>query len=78
MAPPTALATLLARNARDLMSCIEPDSALCPSPLALVLALAAPHFLYAFVWLAPGAWQRAFGKRSVDVFASAGVVGKGE
>lgn len=73
----SAAVELLARNARDLASCVAPDSVFCPSPLALVLAIAAPHFLYALVWLSPSLWQAVFGKRSVDAFATAGVLGKG-
>jgi hypothetical protein len=73
----SAIAELLVSNARDLLSCSAPDSVFCPSPLALVLAIAAPHFLYALVWLSPGVWQAVFGKQSVDAFATAGVLGKG-
>lgn len=73
----SAVAEVLLRNGRDILNCIAPDSVFCPSPLALVLAIAAPHFLYALVWLNPGVWQAVFGKRSVDAFATAGVLGKG-
>lgn len=60
-----------------LASCAAPR-ALCPCAWGLAAALAAPHFLYAFIWFRPHAWQRAFGRRSVDVFAACGAIGKGE
>lgn len=70
---------LALRNARALLSCSAPEdtSVFCPTPLALALAIAAPHFLYAFIWICPGVWRAVFGKRSVDAFATCGVLGKG-
>mmetsp|Transcript_37328 Transcript_37328/g.94140 ORF Transcript_37328/g.94140 Transcript_37328/m.94140 type:complete len:193 (-) Transcript_37328:500-1078(-) len=42
----------------------------------LVAALAAPHFLYAFIWFYPNVWRKFAGKDSVDAFALAGLIGK--
>jgi hypothetical protein len=47
-------------------------------PLLLCLAIAAPHFLYAYIWFYPAVWMRLAGKDAVGVFAKAGYVGKGE
>lgn len=44
----------------------------------LLAALSAPHFLYAFLWFLPNVWKSMFGKKSVEVFTSAGVLGKGK
>jgi hypothetical protein len=50
---------------------------LCPHPLILAAALAAPHFLYAFIWFKPYVWMRLFPKNAVDAFATCGLLGKG-
>jgi hypothetical protein len=42
-----------------------------------VAALAAPHFLYAFIWYMPHLWMRAFGKKSVNVFETTAWLLKG-
>jgi len=44
---------------------------------ALVTAVAAPHVLYAAVWLLPDAWRSVFRRRPVDAFQVAAAVGKG-
>ncbi|KAI8466259.1 MAG: hypothetical protein J3K34DRAFT_67752 [Monoraphidium minutum] len=58
-----------------LASC-RSSTQLCPGPWAVAVALAAPHFLYAFIWFKPHLWQRAFGGKSVDIFALCGALGK--
>jgi hypothetical protein len=45
--------------------------------LLLVALLALSHVLYAAVWLGPGAWKRAFGRRCVTALVAAAAVGKG-
>jgi hypothetical protein len=50
---------------------------LCPHPLILAAAVAAPHFLYAFIWFKPQVWMRLFPKNAVDAFATCGLLGKG-
>ncbi len=44
---------------------------------ALVTAVAAPHVLYAAVWLLPDAWRSVFRRRPVEAFQFAAAVGKG-
>lgn len=56
----------------------ESPSVLRPSPLLVMLAIALPHFLYAFIWFKPQAWKRMFPNNAVDAFATAGIAGKGE
>lgn len=67
----------LAADVSALASCSSPRAS-CPCAWGLAAALAAPHFLYAFIWFRPGVWRRWFGPRSVDVFAACGAAGKGE
>ena len=43
----------------------------------LVAAISAPHFLYAFLWFFPKAWQSVFGRQATEAFAMAGAIGKG-
>lgn len=52
-------------------------SKLCPHPLVLAAAIAAPHFLYAFIWFKPHVWMRLFPKNAVETFAICGLLGKG-
>lgn len=47
------------------------------TPWALAAALATPHFMYAFIWFRPQVWYSWFGKRSVDMMATAAHVCKG-
>ncbi|KAG2485193.1 hypothetical protein HYH03_016082 [Edaphochlamys debaryana] len=42
----------------------------------LLFVISLPHLLYAYVWTNPTVWLRFWGKRSVDTFATAGVLGK--
>ena len=44
---------------------------------SLVLCLAAPHVLYAAVWLHPEQWQSLFRKHSLLAFSQAATFGKG-
>ena len=41
---------------------------LASSDWILVVALALPHLLYAFIWFFPHLWMRAFKKSSVETF----------
>jgi hypothetical protein len=60
-----------------LASCSSPVQ-LCPSAWVVAGALAAPHFLYAFIWFKPDLWQRlCCGAKAVDAFAFFGALGKG-
>jgi hypothetical protein len=43
----------------------------------VALAVAAPHFLYAYIWFFPHKWQAAFKGRSVDTFHHAAWALKG-
>lgn len=63
----------LARLAR-----CESPQLLVPGPIITMAAVAAPHFLYAFIWFKPKAWMRMFPKNPVDAFATAGLLGKRE
>lgn len=49
-----------------------------PSDAVTLAALAAPHVLYAAVWLHAPLWRRAFGRRSVPVLEWAAFIGKRE
>jgi len=60
-----------------LASCSSP-TVLCPCSWGIAAALAAPHFLYAFIWFRPHVWRRWFGSKAVDVFAACGAIGKCE
>lgn len=44
---------------------------------AVVIALALPHLLYAFIWFFPQQWLQTFKSKAVDVFASVAVALKG-
>lgn len=46
--------------------------------VTLLALVAAPHFLYAFIWFLPDAWRRMFGKKSVSAFAFVAYIGKRE
>ncbi len=46
--------------------------------VTLLALLAAPHFLYAFIWFMPDAWRHMFGKKSVGAFAFVAYIGKRE
>ena len=43
----------------------------------VALAIATPHFLYAYIWFFPQKWLEAFKGRSVDVFHHAAWALKG-
>lgn len=44
--------------------------------VVLLVVLALPHFLFAYVWLRPRSWHRAFGSKDVDAFAALAAAGK--
>jgi hypothetical protein len=60
-----------------LASCSSP-STLRPTAWCVATALAAPHFLYAFIWFRPHVWRGWFGAKAVDAFALCGALGKCE
>jgi hypothetical protein len=79
MAAPGSLAETLSHLAQQALQCERLDAIGPVSPWALVAALAAPHYLYAFIWFCPGVWLRLFGKaKAVDAFALCGLIGKRE
>lgn len=63
--------------AGDYLTCSR-NEAFAPSPLILMISIALPHFLYAYIWFKPQAWMRLFPKAPVDAFATAGALGKRE
>lgn len=54
------------------------DSQLAVSDWLLVVVLAIPHLLYAFIWFFPHLWMRAFKKNSAEVFESMAWLLKGK
>ena len=44
----------------------------------VLLCIASPHILYAFIWLQPQRWKASFGGRAVEVFALVAVALKGK
>lgn len=68
---------IVMENLHELISCHAPTGLLRLSPLALLAVIAAPHFLYAFVWMRPTAWMQAFPKNPVEAFSNAALIGKG-
>lgn len=55
-----------------------PQTTLEMSDWMVVLALALPHLLYAYIWFYPQQWKDTFKGRSVDIFASIAGALKGE
>ena len=49
-----------------------------PSDATVFAALAAPHLLYAAVWLHAPRWRATFGKSAVPALEVAACVGKGK
>jgi hypothetical protein len=56
----------------------ERNGVFSPHPFVVFVAIALPHFLYAYIWFKPESWTRLFPKNPVDAFATAGALGKCE